>query len=194
MATVVTLTDAEYAAIGRIAVESAYLEEFVLALCIRLCRLKRPIGEIVLGRGLLDTRLQNLEAIVEHVLENSPEKLARFKKLISKIRINNDERNTAIHGRWVNATLNDLLSGLSRNPRAIKARAKTKKELKIADAVALSIRIEASAEELWLLAKQTWPQLFALRLRGLPKPRGANRRTKTSTTPSNSPLPPKRSP
>ena len=191
MATVVTLTDAEYAAIGRIAVESAYLEDFVLKLCIRLCRVDLPRGEILLARATtLDSRLQYLEAIVGHLLESSPEKLARFKTLFSKIKSNNTERGTAIHGRWVNQTISDVWDGIERNPRAINT--KTRKELRIADAIRLSDMIEASAEELWLLAKQTWPQLFALRLKGLPKPRGASRRPKTSTTPSSSPLPSKR--
>ena len=170
MATVADLTDVEYAAIGRIAVESAYLEDFVEQLVITLSRVRPPLGDILLERAMFDSKLTLLSKIADNLLKSRPAKLAELKKIIAKIRANNEERTIAIHGRWVNMTLSDLMvGGGQRNPRAIKRKSQTKKELTVSEAGALSLKIEEAGTELWFFAKKTWPQLLALRVRKRPR-------------------------
>jgi hypothetical protein len=182
VATVDDLTDAEYAAIGRIAVESAYLENLVEILILKLLRVRPEIGSVLLERGMLDYKLTALAKIGEKLLSHEAARQMELAKIISDIRINNDQRTTAIHGRWVNITLSDLASSAKRNPRAIKwiGSGPKRKEVDINEAIALSVKIENSASVLWSFAEKVWPQEFSLNLVGLPPLPTPERPPKTS--------------
>ena len=164
------LSDEQYAAIGRIAVESAHLESELTTILLKLASAKADVGAIFLDGLMLGRKLELLDSVVATRLIERKEKLPAFEKLICEIRANNTQRATAIHGTWVTMTLGDLAGGTIPNPRAIKSKtSKTaRRELKIDEAKALSVSIRKSRRDLWSLTAKTWPQLFALRLPGIP--------------------------
>jgi hypothetical protein len=157
-----TLTPGEYAAIGKVAVESAYLEDALEALICRLARTDMPTAEALMGHAMLGRKLAMFEQLAETRLVDRADALKELAALMQKTRIQIKARAVAIHGYWLAGTLGDLaITNPTRRPRALKK----DREMDVAEAVALSAEIEESRLSIYEFCLKTWPQLFARRRR-----------------------------
>ena len=156
------LTPDEYSAIGKVAVQSAYLEDALELLICLLARTNIPTAEALMGRAMLGTKLAIFQRLAETRLVDRPDAVKELKALMQKTRDQISARAVAIHGFWLAGTLGDLAStNPTRRPRALKK----DREMDIAEAVALSAQIDESRLVIHDFCRKTWPQLFARRTR-----------------------------
>jgi hypothetical protein len=94
----------ELAAIGLVAVESASLELRVETMVGVLLNLSPTQVSALVGKGMMEGKLTTLANVAGVELEPYPELLKELSDLVSKIRDNNAERTTVIHGIWINAS------------------------------------------------------------------------------------------
>jgi len=103
------LSTDQLAAIGCIAVESAYLEDTVETIIYNLSGLTREKGEIFIDKFMLDSKLNLLKELSIIKFKSKKRKLF-LSELIGEIKSANSERIIAIHGLWTQ-DINALLSG-----------------------------------------------------------------------------------
>jgi hypothetical protein len=95
------LTESEYEAVGRIAVRSAQLEQYVGSLIRRMCNLDAKKLGILMGRGReIGHKLDALDHLGALRLSRRPTALKEWKKLMEKLKGYNTTRSIAIHGLW----------------------------------------------------------------------------------------------
>ena len=163
------LTDDEFAAIGRVAFQSAHLEWEINLLICNLTKLKPNIVGCLL-RGQLETKFEIVSELLEIKLSRRPKKLEQAKRLISEMRHNNQDRHTVIHGLWTpgGISLRDLARGERwiRKPRTARRSLKDSpiRELTLEQTNALAEKIRQSRNNLLLFEHETWPHLFRVRL------------------------------
>ncbi|MGH8803641.1 MAG: hypothetical protein ACREXN_02745 [Polaromonas sp.] len=110
----VILTKDQLAAIGSLAIESTYCEQWVENLIWFLCKLEEPQGKQFTQNIQMKSRLELLCNLGKPLLASESEK-TEFVSLISQLKEANNDRNTIIHGSWGTATKN-LLTVMREGP------------------------------------------------------------------------------
>jgi hypothetical protein len=156
------LNDQQLAAIGRVAVESAWLETAIERYISRLSRLSRKNTEALLDGRMMSFKIETLKMFGKAATKD-PNKRNEFFDLMTDIAAANRDRNTVIHGLWGAGMPKTEIDGLSDFlfPYEVEAKKRTSpgnfKTMKaseidrVADAVAASTwRLMSFGSENWL--------------------------------------------
>src|ERR1700751_4485807 len=103
------LTNDELAAIGAVAVSSAYMESVVDLLLGLIMKLKERDLQVFTGNLMLRTKLEFLQSIGCSRIK-SKAKLKRFEDLITEANHLNSQRRTVIHGTWSSTFTEDIVA------------------------------------------------------------------------------------
>jgi hypothetical protein len=95
----VILTPEQLQAIGSVAVETSYLEEWVEMLIWELCGFDENTGRIFTEKMMLDAKIGLLSDLLTPRIEDK-ETGAEFKEIFDSIKNDIPKRNTIIHGHW----------------------------------------------------------------------------------------------
>ena len=95
----VILTPEQLQAIGSVAVETSYLEEWVELLVWELCGFDEDTGRIFTEKMMLDAKVGLLSDLLTPRI-NDKAVMAEFKEIFDSIKDDIPKRNTIIHGQW----------------------------------------------------------------------------------------------
>lgn len=93
------LTKDQLAAVGSVAVESTFCEEFVELFIWALLGVRERQGKFLTAPLQMNSRLDLLSSLMKVRLRSATKRLA-FTDLISRLREANSERNVIVHGSW----------------------------------------------------------------------------------------------
>src|SRR6266478_10037693 len=94
-----TLSDAERAWIGAVAVESAYLEKLIEQTVWALSGLSSAHGQIFTDSTPFSRKVELLDSLGKAAIVDEAE-LEAFSEILRELRGANTDRNTIIHGQW----------------------------------------------------------------------------------------------
>lgn len=146
------LTTEQLAAIGSIAVESAYLEDIVETLIYKLSGLTRKKGEIFLEKFMLDSKLNLLKELGMIKLKSKKRKLV-LSELIGEIKQANSDRTLAIHGFWIpgKITLASIAKGeLEQDAKAVRSNSRRQGSLSAHKLADIAKRVSDGRYELFV--------------------------------------------
>lgn len=159
------LTDNQLAAIGRVAVESAWLEAAVERYISRLTRLsKRNTAALLKGR-MMSFKLETLDMLGQGATKD-PARRREFAELMKHIKAANDDRNDVIHGLWGMGSPKSSIEGLTGFlfPYEAEAQRRTRKgNLRTMKASEIDRAANAVTESTWKLISfgaNNWLQYF----------------------------------
>jgi hypothetical protein len=109
-----TLTEEQHAAIGMIAVESAYLEDQIDWMIGHLTKLSSEQQGILISSAKLTNKIDVLRKLGNLRLK-SQERKKQFKEILDNLAHQNTQRNIAIHGIWSFADPRITLASLASN-------------------------------------------------------------------------------
>jgi hypothetical protein len=93
------LTSTQLADIGIIVTESAYIELIVEDMIGELASLNKDRRDILMGRAMLNAKLEIFQALGEPKLKSKKRK-KQFNKIIQELKDSNSIRINAVHGEW----------------------------------------------------------------------------------------------
>jgi hypothetical protein len=172
------------AAIGSVAVESAYLERDIEALLYALTKLDRETGFPIIEKGMIDGKIGLLRAIAEPKLKKRRKWQRKFLDIISRLKITNSDRTTVIHGVWMPAlvivTLADDFSteSITTGKKGVSRRGKPGKsgaEMDETRAVQVASAISDARFDLREFAHSAWRIALAPNPAVPPQPAGRKR-------------------
>jgi hypothetical protein len=151
------MSDSDRAAIGMVVIESTYLERHVEFLIWRLCGLDPEQGKLFTTRMQMDSRLDLLRDLAKPKIKD-PTKCAVFTKIISDLKVTNNDRNTVIHGLWF-AKSKGIFEWETPTPTATKQRLNRPPLTMSANQIAeVARKISSGAHDLVEFAKKEWPE------------------------------------
>jgi hypothetical protein len=109
------LTEKQLASLGRIAVQSAYLEETIDRMLQALTKLDRKQMRILQPRGMFQTKLDILKSLWDLKLRTKIHK-DQLNKIVEDIRNANSDRVKAIHGIWRSKSYGAIASLMNLEP------------------------------------------------------------------------------
>lgn len=153
------LTTEQLAAIGSIAVESAYLEDFVDFMIAWLAGLPDEQLSILIPRAMLDGKLDILRNLGIIKLRSKRRK-EEFQQIIAKLKELNSQRNIAVHGNWQSKEmhrLSDIGKGIPVQIGNAEARGKKQNSVLHASKLqTVAISIADYREKLFHFCFDTW--------------------------------------
>jgi hypothetical protein len=137
------LTKDQLAAIGSVAVESTFCEHLVEVLIWSLSGMDEPQGKYFTQGIQLNNRLDLLTVLGKQKL-NDEKEMEEFTKIISQLKLANNDRNSIIHGHWRSKAKNMLML-LAMGPEGFPPATATKRRLNSEPLKFSATQIEATA-------------------------------------------------
>lgn len=151
------------AAIGSIAVESAYLERYIETMLYALTKISRDIGQPMIEGTMIGSKLDLLLHVGKVKLAKRPKRLKQFCDLMSRIKQANTDRTIAIHGVWQPEIQNWLRAYAMMDfgkPVATKRGKGQDTKMSAERAMKIAGEISELHYELHDFAEQTWRTVF----------------------------------
>lgn len=162
------LTQEQLAAVGCVAIESTYAEAVIEEVIWDLCGLDEEHGKHLTNGVQMKNRLTLLSSLGKMHL--SKEKTPPFVKIISDLKLSNEDRNTVIHGFWERVAPDGSVAFLEDNPDRNLAAQASKRRLNkdplkrsAAEVMAIAARIFDLRNELLYFVEDTWPDTWQRR-------------------------------
>lgn len=153
------LDDDELKAIGCLALEATFLENFTDGCICTLCDLDNATGELFIGQIMIRKKIDLLKKLTKSRLKTQAAK-DEFQKIYDKITDSITKRNTAIHGTWEGLyNLSQLLDPAPRLPALRIATRKKGDPLHSKDIMKIAEGFADQLSELKTFYRTHWAEL-----------------------------------